>query len=242
MKESIAAWGLLLSILGAAAHGAGSSAYEPPAKVIRSARSGPWSTPATWDGAKVPGAGDRVLIRPGHTVVYDVRAEHAIRMIHIAGMLTFAPEKGTLLNVGLIKIQLGNDTREDGFDCDAHAPRSDPAGPRPTLEVGTAERPIDPRHKAVIRLVYFDGMEKESCPAIVCCGGRMDFGGAPMSRTWVKLGVTAKTGEKEIALAEPVTGWRKGDRVILTSTTRQNKPKRTFRLSTRDDTHTRSQA
>jgi hypothetical protein len=238
MKKSVAEWGLLLGILGAAAPGAGASAYEPPANVIRSAGSGPWSAPATWVGAKVPGAGDRVQIRPGHAVVYDVKAEHAIRMIHIAGKLTFAPGKDTLLNVGLVKIQPGTDAGEDGFDCDAHAPRSDPARPRPTLEVGTAGRPIDARHTAVIRLVYFNGMDKESCPAIVCCGGRMDFCGALMSRTWVKLGVTAKAGEKEITLAETVTGWRAGDRVILTATTRQNKRKGTFRPSTRDNTQT----
>ena len=40
-------------------------------------------------------------------------------------------------------------------------------------------------------------MDKQSCPAIVCCGGRMDFHGAPLSRTWVKLGATAKKGDTD---------------------------------------------
>lgn len=39
-----------------------------------------------------------------------------------------------------------------------------------------------------------------------------------MSRTWVKLGETAKAGDITVTLAEPVTGWRVGDRVILTAT------------------------
>ena len=48
----------------------------------------------------------------------------------------------------------------------------------------------------MIRLAYVDGMDRETCPAIVCCGGRMDFHGAPMSRTWVKLGATAAEGRR----------------------------------------------
>ncbi len=30
------------------------------------------------------------------------------------------------------------------------------------------------RQTALIRLHYVDGMNKETCPAIVCCGGRWD--------------------------------------------------------------------
>jgi hypothetical protein len=64
------------------------------------------------------------------------------------------------------------------------------------------------------------GMNKESCPAIVCCGGRMDFHGAPLSRTWVRLGATARKLDGAVTLAEPVQGWRVGDRVIVTATQR----------------------
>ena len=61
-------------------------------------------------------------------------------------------------------------------------------------------------------------MDKQSCPAIVCCGGRMDFHGAPLSRSWVKLGAAAKKGDAVITLAEPVTGWKVDDRIIVTMT------------------------
>ena len=46
----------------------------------------------------------------------------------------------------------------------------------------------------------------------------MDFHGAEMPRTWVKLGATAAKGKTSVTLAEPVPGWRVGDRVILTAT------------------------
>src|SRR6185503_18483954 len=78
--------------------------------------------------------------------------------------------------------------------------------------------PLPSNRRALIRLVYFPGMDKDSCPAIVCCGGRMDFHGAPLSRTWVKLGATAMKGDSTVMLAEAVTGWKAGDRVIVPAT------------------------
>src|SRR5207248_6391420 len=101
----------------------------------------------------------------------------------------------TRLDVGLIKIQPGDEASEDGFDCDAHAAESPEGQPRPALEVGTPDRPIDAGHTALIRLTYVNGLDRQSCPAIVCCGGCMDFHGAPLSRTWVKLAVTANKGD-----------------------------------------------
>src|SRR5206468_4287378 len=120
-------------------------------------------------------------VREGHTVVYDLKSDKAIRYLHIAGTLTFAADLDTRLDVGLIKIQPGDDASDDGFDCDAHVPDVAPGKPRPSLLVGTAERPIAAKHTALIRLTYFDGADKQSWPAVICCGGRMDFHGAPMS-------------------------------------------------------------
>jgi hypothetical protein len=145
-------------------------------------------------------------------------SDYYFRSVHVAGKLTFDPTRDTRLDVGLLKIQAGDDASENGFDCDAHVPTPDASRPRPTLEVGTAEKPVAAGHTARIRLVYFEGMDRQSCPAIVSCGGRMEFHGAPMSRSWVKLGATAKSGDTVVRLAEPVTGWRVGDRVILTAT------------------------
>jgi cephalosporin-C deacetylase-like acetyl esterase len=167
----------------------------------------------------VPGAGARVQVRRGHTIVYDASSPQALRSLHIAGTLRFARDRDTHLDVGLIKIQPGDDASENGFDCGAH-PTAVPGQPKPALEVGTPEQPIPPRHRATIRLVYLRGMDRQSCPALVCCGGRMDLHGAPLSRTWVKLGARAKAGDAQVKLAEVVTGWRVGDRVLVTATQR----------------------
>jgi hypothetical protein len=200
-----------------------------PTPLVRSQRSGPWSAPSTWEGDAVPRAGARVQIRPGHRVIYDASSNQPIRSIHVAGTLTFATDRATRLDVGLIKIQRGEDASEDGFACDAHLGQSDPSLPGPALVVGSPDCPVAPRAMALIRLVALDGLDRETCPAIVCCGGRMDFHGAPMNRTWVKLGRPIKLGETAAKLAEPVDGWRVGDRVILTTTQRIGREQGTLR-------------
>lgn len=192
-----------------------------PTNLIRTAKSGAWSAASTWEGGKVPAAGSRVQIREGHIVIYDVKSDAVIRFIHVAGTLSFAPNQDTLLNVGLIRIQNGNDASENGFDCD-HAPAAKDAHsssvPRATLQVGTPSQPIDAKHIAIIRLHYIEGTDKDSWPAIVCCGGRMDLHGAAMNRTWVRLAQPAKAGDTDIAVDEAVTGWKAGDRIIVTVT------------------------
>ena len=90
----------------------------PP--LLRSEASGAWSAPATWEGGKVPQAGARVQVRTGHAVTYDVNSDQVIRSIHVAGTLRFAHDRDTRLDVGLIKIQPGDDASENGFDCEAH--------------------------------------------------------------------------------------------------------------------------
>jgi uncharacterized protein (TIGR03067 family) len=217
---------------------------QPVPDLIRSAKSGPWSVAVTWEGGKVPGAGAKVQVRAGHTVTYDLSSDQVIRSIHVAGTLTFARDRDTRLDVGLIKIQPGEDANEDGFDCDAHVKKPDLAQDRPALEVGTSNDPIRSGHTALIRLAAVLGLDKETCPAIVCCGGRMDLHGAPLSRTWVKLGATVNAGrmgkslvlppgDTEIRLAEPVTGWHVGDRILVTTTTSRERINRYSNVSSK---------
>ena len=187
-------------------------------EVIFSKQSGVWSSPTTWEGGKVPAAGARVLIKATHRVSYDIKSEEAIRAINVAGTLRFATDKETLLTVGLIKIQEDEEFSEEGFNCEAHIKAPDPKKERAALEVGSPEKPIDAKQTATIRLIYIEGMDKQSCPAIICCGGRMDFHGAPLNRTWVKLGATTKKGDTSVTLSEPVTGWRVGDHLVITAT------------------------
>src|SRR5436190_23034612 len=101
--------GLLVVLLAGPA-----GAHEKPAApaLFRSARSGSWSDAATWEGGTTPTAGSKVQVRAGHAVVYDVKSAHPIRSLHVAGTLSFAPDKDTRLEVGLIRIQAGDGTDE----------------------------------------------------------------------------------------------------------------------------------
>ena len=184
----------------------------------RTAASGRWSDPQTWLDQRAPRAGDFVQIRAGHQVEYDVDSSEALRMVHVAGHLNFARTRDTRLEVGLLKIAPGEETSEDGFDCHdvPEAETAVRAKGEATLQIGTASEPIEPGVTALIRLAHFAGTDRDSLPAIVNCGGRWEAHGAPLNRTWVKLGAAAKTGDATVTLAEPVQGWRAGDRVIVT--------------------------
>jgi hypothetical protein len=56
----------------------------------------------------------------------------------------------------------------------------------------------------------------------------MDFHGAPMNRTWVKLGAPAHARDRAVTLADPVQGWRSGDKVIVTATQRDDRELQSF--------------
>jgi hypothetical protein len=102
--------------------------------------------------------------------------------------------------------------------------------------------PIPAKHRAVIRLTYVEGLDANSCPAIISCGGRMDFHGAPLQRTWVKLGRTNENGyDFETHLAGVVTDWKKGDRILLTGT-RRAFPGKLYREGRRADQPPQSEA
>jgi hypothetical protein len=182
----------------------------------RSARSGKWSDVRTWEDKRVPRPGDNVQVQPGHIVIYDVNSDDAVRVLHVAGTLRFDRDKATRLNVGLLKVTPGVECSEDGFNCHEKAESPNTADAQAALEIGTREHPIPAGIVATIRLVYFDGMDTNTLPALMTCGGRMDIHGAPMSRTWVKLGATAKAGDNQVTLSESVTGWKIGDHIIVT--------------------------
>jgi hypothetical protein len=189
---------------------------------VRSVKDGNWSDPTIWSPAKVPVAGNRVMISRNTRVVYDVKRDDVLRLVQIVGTVAFARDRDTELNVSVLKVQNSDDCSESGFACDfegvtaAGEPQAPRQGALPTLEIGTLEQPIPAQHTARIRLHFLEGMDKDDAPALVCCSARMELHGAPLSRTWVKLNATVKPGATSVTLAEPVTGWRVGDEVIVT--------------------------
>ncbi|MCE9608475.1 MAG: G8 domain-containing protein [Planctomycetia bacterium] len=194
----------------------------------RTVQSGSWSDKSTWESGRAPQAGDFVQVRAGHAVTYDVHSSVALRMVHVAGTLSFSRTMSTLMDVGLLKIEPGETTTEDGFDCHA-APVAAPKGshghshsqvaamPPPALEIGTPAEPIPAGIQATIRLRYHAGTNKETLPAIIACGGRWDVHGAPLARTWLKLAAAAKPGDARITLEQAPADWRVGDRIIVTT-------------------------
>jgi hypothetical protein len=189
---------------------------------IRSVRSGVWSDPKTWEPNRVPRSGDRVLVGRGDRVTYDVVSNEKIRLLQVVGTLTFARDRSTLLDVGVLKVQDSDECSESGFACDFEGatPNGEPlkarTGVMPTLEIGTLDNPIPAEHTARIRLRYLEGFDKNDAPALVCCSARMELHGSPMNRTWVKLGKDVDVGDASVVLDEDVTGWRVGDEVIVT--------------------------
>lgn len=186
---------------------------------IKSTQSGNWSNPNTWNAGTVPGQGDNVKIDSGHVVLYDVFSDKEIRLIHIRGKLEFSRTANTQLDAGMIIISSAEMVHVNA-NCSMHH-HGDPwyNAPRPALEVGTSTSPIPASVTARIRLKYFSDMSDDCAPGIISYGGRMDFHGAPVSKTWVKLGAGAAKNSTTITTAEPVD-WKAGDHIIITRTRR----------------------
>jgi hypothetical protein len=226
-------FGLLFSNYEAAQAGddAGHTHHDHPLIdfQIRSVRDGNWSDKQTWDPPVVPGDGDRVLVSRGTRVTYDVDSPSVIRLLQVVGTLAFSRDVDTALNVCVLKVQNSDACSEDGFACDfegvnaAGEPQRGPDGQLPTLEVGTVEDPIPAGRTARIRLHHMEGLDPNDAPALVCCSARMEIHGAPLSRTWVKLAADAAEGATQVELAEPVTGWRAGDEIIITGSVRRER-------------------
>src|SRR5262249_47303980 len=101
-RKPMSANGALLLGLAAALGAAPLPARAGLPPHVRSARSGAWSAPGTWEGGKLPPAGSRVQVRRGHTVTYDMKSDRVVRSIHVAGTLRFSHDRDTRLDVGLI--------------------------------------------------------------------------------------------------------------------------------------------
>ena len=201
-----------------ASNGAPSQAHEAVQFDLRSVRDGSWSDAETWNEARVPKAGDRVLVSRGTRVVYDSESKDVVRLIQVVGTLQFARDRNTELNVGILKVQDSDSCTETGFACDFAKSNADGRSPEtmPALEVGTLADPLPRQFTARIRLHQVEGVDPKDGPALVCCSSRMDLHGAPMSRTWVKLGADAEAGARTVTLSEPAEGWSAGDEVIVT--------------------------
>ncbi|MGQ0794387.1 MAG: G8 domain-containing protein, partial [Deltaproteobacteria bacterium] len=67
---------------------------------ITNVGSGNWSSPLTWDRARVPRAEDVVLIKPNTAVTYNVWSEVDIKQVIVDGELRFSRFADTNLDTG----------------------------------------------------------------------------------------------------------------------------------------------
>ena len=140
-----------------------SSPRSPPSPPTR-----PWSAPRRAAPGRRPTPGKAARFRPparasrsapGTASSTTSQSDAAVRSIHVAGTLRFAPDRDTRLDVGLIKIQAGDDASENGFDCDAHVGRARRRRSRGRRwRSARADRPDRRRSTPpLIRLAYVDG-------------------------------------------------------------------------------------
>lgn len=74
--------------------------------------------------------------------------------------MRFDPTKDTRLEIGLIRVQPGEEYSEEGFECDGHFVAPDKVANMPVFEIGNASNPVHADKKAIIRLHYQEGMKK----------------------------------------------------------------------------------
>src|SRR5262249_15047226 len=114
VMAQMARWLLLPQLLVALC--ASASASEK-SQFVLCEHSGRWSEATTWQDGHIPAQGDSVLIPAGKEVLYDVQSEQAIRLLKIAGALRFATDRDTRLDVGLVRVEAGDDLTEEGVEC-----------------------------------------------------------------------------------------------------------------------------
>jgi len=199
----------------------------PLLAAVHSVRDGAWSEPGTWKGKTVPADGDAVHVR--HRVRYDVESKAVIPNLHVSGVLHFATDRSTELNVGTLVIDprakaggvedVHGHTKDEVKDrAKDHANQAPQHPYKARLEVGTPEHPVAHPHRALIRLHLVDDADPEEAPAIIARpGGVLDLHGAPMTRTWFDLAADAAKGATRLELPAQPEGWRAGDELLVTA-------------------------
>jgi hypothetical protein len=178
---------------------------------VTSSASGPWSSPSTWSEGRVPGTGDRVVIRAGDSVSYDLFGEDRIAALTIRGTLEFsrttAAGKGTKILVGTTIV-----------------------APTGELRIGAGAEPMPDNHRAAF--IFLDsgrapgtmtdpltGVEDpEQFAGGLIVLGRIAVYGAPRDPTYVRLDREPKAGDTTLHFQAPVHGWEVGDALVVPDT------------------------
>ena len=184
-----------------AEHAALFALVDPGDATAIAATSGPWTSPDTWLGGRVPQAGDRVLIHNTVDVEYDAASDQALEWLRVDGTLTFRADASTRLVAETIVV--------------------DPSG---VVTVGAADTPIAPDVVAEILIDTTGGALSEALdPTLVGRGfishGVTSIHGAAKAE-YTTLAGDATAGDSFIELADSAApaGWRIGDVLLVAGT------------------------
>lgn len=165
---------------------------------ISSVASGNWSTPSTWNPARVPGANDKVLVGAGTNVTYDVQSDASLNCVSVDGALRFRNNTSTRIKVGNLMVKDGG-----------------------VLEVGTSASPIPAGVTAEI-IIADKPLDTSFDPEQFGTGfigfGRVTMHGAIKSPSFVRLASEAMAGQNTLNLSEVPAGWIVGDKVLIPDT------------------------
>ena len=175
---------------------------RPSAQTVQS---GPWSSPSTWQGGVVPTSNHIVRILQPHTVTIQNESAAAYT-VSVDGKLAFDPGVNTRLYVTNLQIMAG----------------SMGMGTPGVLEVGTVANPIPAGITAEIVIANNPLGGSVADPDQFGTGvtvlGKVSMHGGLKTPTFVRLAAEPRAGQSTLTLAEAVSGWAPGDRLILPDT------------------------
>lgn len=170
-------------------------ALAPANQGVRAVRSGDWSNAATWGGKAPTG---RVVIPAGVSVVADAANTDRLKSVRVEGCLELSSEKNNRLNTEFLYVAPGGE-----------------------LLAGTASRPVPATVTAEIVFPDFGALDTRvdrtlTGKGLVAASRVRLFGALKTSR--VKVAAAPRRGDTVVRLDAAPSGWRVGDRLILTGT------------------------
>ncbi len=170
-------------------------ALAPANQGARAVRSGDWSEAATWGGRAPTG---RVVIPAGVSVVADAANTERLKSVRVEGCLELSSEKSNRLNTEFLYVAPGGE-----------------------LLAGTPSRPVPATVTAEIVFPDFGPLDTRTDRTLTGKGlvaaSRVRLFGA-LKTARAKVSAPPRRGDTVIRLEAAPSGWRAGDRVILTGT------------------------
>ncbi len=157
---------------------------------------GNWSSSSTWIGGMVPGAGDKVRIPEGSTVTYDLDSSTVLDIIRVDGKLEFPTNQNlklvvdTLFTTGTSELIIGSETNRVAADKTI------------TIEFpdnGIIDTAVDPTQIGRGLITH----------------GKVRIHGDAKS-PFARVSANPIAGDTTINLEYTPTGWRVGDRIVVT--------------------------